>query len=144
MRVENAAKPWLWDAPRLQNHLFYNGLEAPKPCFLGLEAVKPHSLRGFVAFLARKSLSGGLREASGGALEAPEAARRLPLGAKADFWMIVGAIVGSPNRSILSWNLIKNGAPPWSDNLGHLEASGGGLGLDVGFILGSILSFRAP
>ena len=42
-------------------------------------------LSGFVPFWARKSLSGGLREASGGALEAPEAARRLPIGAKADF-----------------------------------------------------------
>ena len=39
----------------------------------------------FVAFWARKSLSEGLREASGGAPEAPEAARRLPSGAKADF-----------------------------------------------------------
>ena len=39
----------------------------------------------FVAFWARKSLSEGLREASGGAPEAPEAARRLPIGAKADF-----------------------------------------------------------
>ena len=53
--------------------------------FLGLEAVKPCILRGFTAFWARKSLPGGLREASGGALEAPEAARRLPIGAKADF-----------------------------------------------------------
>ena len=39
----------------------------------------------FVAFWAGKSLSEGLREASGGAPEAPEAARRLPIGAKADF-----------------------------------------------------------
>ena len=53
--------------------------------FLKLEAVKSRILCGFVAFRARKSLSGGLREASGGALEAPEAARRLPIAAKADF-----------------------------------------------------------
>ena len=53
--------------------------------FLKLEAVKPRILCGFVAFWARKSLPGGLREAFGGALEAPEAARRLPIGAKADF-----------------------------------------------------------
>ena len=33
-----------------------------------LEAVKPSILLGFVAFWARKSLPGGLREASGGAL----------------------------------------------------------------------------
>ena len=38
------------EAPRLQNHVFYDGLEAPKPCFLGLEAVKPRILHGFVAF----------------------------------------------------------------------------------------------
>ena len=73
------------EAARLQNHVFYDGLEAPKPCFSGMEAVKPRILRGFVAFWARKSLSGGLREAFGGALEAPEAARRIPIGAKADF-----------------------------------------------------------
>ena len=71
------------EAPRLQNHVFYDGLEAPKPCFFGLEAVKPRILRGFVPFWARKSLPGS--PASGGALEAPEAARRLPSGAKADF-----------------------------------------------------------
>ena len=53
--------------------------------FLKHEAVKPRILCGFVAFWARKSRSEGLREASGGAPEAPEAARRLPIGAKADF-----------------------------------------------------------
>ena len=65
------------EARRLQNNIFYDGLEAPKPCFLSLEAVK--------SILGSKSLPGGLREASGGALEAPEAARRLPIGTKADF-----------------------------------------------------------
>ena len=58
--------------------------------------------------------------------------------------MIVGALSGSQNRSNLSWNLLKNGAPPWSDNFSHVEASGGGLGLDLGLILGSILGSRAP
>ena len=53
--------------------------------FLKLEAVKPRILWGFVAFWARKSLPGGFREAFGGALEAPEATRRLPIGTKADF-----------------------------------------------------------
>ena len=65
------------EAPRLQNHVFYNGLEAG--------AVKLCILRGFVAVWARKSLSEGLREVSGGALEAPEAAMRLPLSVKADY-----------------------------------------------------------
>ena len=55
--------------------------------------------------------------------------------------MIFGAILGSPNRSNLSWNLLENGAPPWSDNFSHLEASGGGFGLDVGLMLGR---FWAP
>ena len=58
--------------------------------------------------------------------------------------MIFGAILGSQNHSNLSWNLLKNQAPPWSDNFSHLEASGGGLGLDFGLILGSILGSRAP
>ena len=53
--------------------------------FLKLEAVKPRILCGFVAFWALKSIPGSLRDAFGGALEAPEAARRLPIGAKADF-----------------------------------------------------------
>ena len=73
----------------MQPNRGFGGSEAPKPrilrwfggsetVFFGLEAVEPRILR-------RKSLPGGLREASGGALEAPEAARRLPIGAKADF-----------------------------------------------------------
>ncbi len=83
----------------MQPNYGFGGSEAPKPCilrwfggsetcFFGLESEKPGILRGFVAFCARKSLSGGLREASeasGGALEAPEAARRLPIGAEAEF-----------------------------------------------------------
>ena len=58
--------------------------------------------------------------------------------------MIFGAILGSQNRSNLSWNLIKNNAPSWIDKLGLVEASGGAFGLDFGLILGSILGSRAP
>ena len=58
--------------------------------------------------------------------------------------MIFGAILGSPNRSNLSWNLLKNEAPSWIDNFSLLEASGGGFGLDFGLVLGSILGSRAP
>ena len=58
--------------------------------------------------------------------------------------MICGVILGSQNRSNLSWNLVQNGTPPWSDHFSHVEASGGGLGFDVGLILGSILGSRAP
>ena len=84
MRVENAAKPWFW---RLGGKTIYFTMvwRLRNRFFLGLEAVKPVFYVGFVAFWDRKSLSGGLREASGGALEAPEAARRLPIGTKADF-----------------------------------------------------------
>ena len=56
--------------------------------------------------------------------------------------MIVGAILGSQNRSNLSWNLIKN-APSWIDKLSLVEASGGAFGLDFG-LMGSILGSRAP
>ena len=59
------------EARRLQNNVFYDGLEAPKPCFLSLEAVK--------SILGSKIAP---RRPPGGALEA---ARRLPIGAKADF-----------------------------------------------------------
>ena len=62
--------------------------------------------------------------------------------------MIFGAILGSPNRSKLSWNLIKKDAPSWIDNLSLVEASGGAFGLDFGLdfglILGSIWGSRAP
>ena len=34
------------EARRLQNNVFYDGMEAPNPCFLGLEAVKPCILQG--------------------------------------------------------------------------------------------------
>ena len=74
----------------MQPNRGFGGSEAPKPRILRWFGAyfldwKPQShvfLRGFKAFWARKSLSGGLRAA---ALEAPEAARRLPIGAKADF-----------------------------------------------------------
>ena len=58
--------------------------------------------------------------------------------------MIFGAILGSPNRSNLSWNLLKNEAPSWVDNFSLFEASGGGFGLDFELVLGSILGSRAP
>ena len=75
----------------MQPNRGFGGSEAPKQSilrwsrgsetvFFGLEAVKQRILRGFGAFWARKSLPGGLREASGG-VEAREAARRLPGGA---------------------------------------------------------------
>ena len=50
--------------------------------------------------------------------------------------MIFGAILGSPNRPNLNWNLLKNEAPPWIDNFSLLEASGGGFGLDFGVDFG--------
>ena len=55
-----------------------------------------------------------------------------------------GAILGSQNRSNLSWNLLKNEAPSWIDNFSLLEASGGGFGLDFGLVWGSIWGSRAP
>ena len=58
--------------------------------------------------------------------------------------MILGVILGSQNRSNLSWNSIQKNAPSWIDKLSLVEASGGAFGLDFGLILGSILGSRAP
>ena len=40
--------------------------------------------------------------------------------------------------------MLKNEVPSWIDHFSLLEASGDGLGLDVGLVLGSILGSRAP
>ena len=49
------------------------------------------------------------------------------------------AILESPNRLDLSWNLLKNEAPSWVDNFSLLEASGSGLGLDFGLPASTML-----
>ena len=40
--------------------------------------------------------------------------------------------------------MLTNEAPSWIDNFSLLAASGGGFGLDLGFVLGSMLGSRAP
>ena len=65
------------EAPRLQNHVFYDVL-------FWIGSRKAAYFMWFYNILGSK-IALSLREASGGALEAPESARRLPIGAKADF-----------------------------------------------------------
>ncbi len=90
--------------------------------------------------IALRRPPGGLRRGPG----SPGGRQEAPKWRQSRFRVIFGAILGSQNRSNLSWNLLKNEAPSWIDNFSLLEASGGGFGFDFGLVLGSILGSRAP
>ena len=72
-RVENSSQTVVLGARRLPNHVFYEGLEAPEPWFLGPEAGKASILRGF----EHSGRSNRSPEASG---RAPDASGRAPEG----------------------------------------------------------------
>ena len=140
MRVENAAKPWFWRL-RGSKATYFSMVWRLRSRFLRFEAVKQRILRGFCSILCSKIAlrrpPGGLRRGPGGPGGRQEAPNWRQSRFLSDFW----CSFGPPNRSNLSWNLLQNGTPPWSDNFSHVEA---GLGLDFGFFLGSILGSRAP
>ena len=122
------------EARRLQNNVFYDGLEAPKPCFLGLEA----EILG--SKIAPRSPPGGLRRGTGG----PGGRQEAPNWRQSRFLSDFGCHFGIPKSFKFELELLKNGAPPWIDNFSYMEASGGGFGLDFGLVWGSILASRAP
>ena len=110
----------VFEAWRARNHVFYEAFEAPEPWVFDAWEAR-NLVCGLGAFRARKSLPGGLREASGGSPEAPQAGRRPPGTPGGHFRTHLGAFEGRKS-SILVLKLNRKSS---SDLDRYFGASGG-------------------